>query len=209
MGQRLHVPQDHHLITQEPQSPARSPLGRSAAGHCNQMSFGSSVDFPFINTCAWFGLSCCFQAFFNKLLANAFDGGTPATHRFRNLRIRLAGTALSLVSQKQHPGTHQLSRRRLTRRNQLPQFLPLVCSQRHTLALFHDTLLANWPSMNPGQECTIHQLTNDRALGLIIGWLFSGFLYWGSVEYAHIAFLIADGVGFAVRREAQTIFHEL
>src|SRR6516164_3546758 len=156
--------QDHHLITQQSQRPTRPTFRRSTTCRRDQMRFHAAVHLFFINAVAWLGLQHGVQTFLDKLLTHPFHRGPTATYGLTDLRIRHSRPTLGLVRQQQHSGSHQLSRRCLACRNHFLQILPFLDGERHPIALFHDTLLANWSSMNPGQECTIHQLTKDRAL---------------------------------------------
>ena len=101
----LHIAQVHHLVGQQLQRPALSPIRSLATGQMNQLGFSLAIQRAPFGTFPWKASGKShFQVLLHKALFDANHRAATDGEDLGNLPIGGTRFALTLITHQQHPG---------------------------------------------------------------------------------------------------------
>src|SRR3954468_20898093 len=143
------MPQADKALRQQPQAPTREARRRSAASKGNQVCLLVAVQLALVAPHAALRRQSGRQSPLDECLAGAVNGYQAHIQGSTNLLIGPGRASLGGICLQQDTGAGQLTGGRLALVEQLPQTLPLLVVQRHSIFLVHGVALSGWPGPPP------------------------------------------------------------
>lgn len=98
------MPQNYHLVGQQPDCPPIATFGGFRTGQGDQMRFGHPIEFPEPASTSIAMFQHAFEALFQQPLTKTFSRARPAIERLGDLAVRPSWTLRPLIKFQQHLG---------------------------------------------------------------------------------------------------------